>query len=148
MAWTAIRILVAAVVFTTVAAVGGAIDSPLAILAPFAALLCGLSFTAPITAFSASLEGGDDGWFPALNRFVLIPMFLFSGTFFPVSQLPGWLEPVAWATPLWHGVTLCRDLTSGSLETLPALGHVAYLLTFVVVGVVVAVRLHHRALLK
>lgn len=148
MGWAAIRIFVASVIFTVVAVAGGAVESPLAVFAPVAALLCGLAFNAPITAFSASLEGGDDGWFPALNRFVIIPMFLFAGTFFPVSQLPDWLEPVAWATPLWHGVTLCRDLTTGSLEALPAVAHVAYLLAFVVGGIVVAVRLHRRALLK
>jgi len=145
--WTAIRMFVAASIFTAVAAVGGAIPSPLGVLTPFAALLCGLAFAAPITAFSAALEGGDDGWFPALNRFVIIPMFLFAGIFFPVSQLPDWLEPVAWATPLWHGITLCRDLTGGTLEAL-AIVHVAYLLAFVVAGIVVAVRLHRRALLK
>src|SRR4029450_12894378 len=104
MGWAAIRVFSAAVIFTTVAAVGGAVPSPLAILAPFAALLVGLAFNAPIAAFSASLEGGDDGWFPALTRFVLIPMFLCAGPFFPASQLPNWLEPVAWVTPLWNGV--------------------------------------------
>jgi lipooligosaccharide transport system permease protein len=145
--WTAIRMFVAATVFTAVAAVGGAIPSPLGVLTPFAALLCGLAFAAPITAFSAGLEGGDDGWFPALNRFVIIPMFLFAGIFFPVSQLPDWLEPVAWVTPLWHGITLCRDLTSGTLDAMAIL-HVAYLLAFVIGGIVVAVRLHHKALLK
>jgi lipooligosaccharide transport system permease protein len=148
MGWAAIRVFVAATLFTAVAAVGGAIESPLAVLAPFAALLCGLAFNAPITAFSASLEGGDDGWFPALNRFVLIPMFLFSGTFFPVSQLPDWLEPVAWATPLWHGVELCRDLTSGDIELLPSVVHVGYLFALVAAGTLVAIRQHKQALLK
>jgi lipooligosaccharide transport system permease protein len=148
MGWAAIRVFSAAVIFTAVAAIGGAISSPLAVLAPFAALLTGLAFNAPITAFSASLEGGDDGWFPALNRFALIPMFLFAGTFFPVSQLPDWLEPVAWVTPLWHGVELCRMLTAGDVDALLAAVHVVYLLAFVAVGTVVAVRLHQRALLK
>ncbi|HJV29158.1 MAG TPA: ABC transporter permease [Gaiellaceae bacterium] len=148
MGWAAIRVFSAAVIFTAVAAVGGAISSPLAILAPFAALLCGLAFNAPIAAFSAALEGGDDGWFPALNRFVLIPMFLFAGTFFPVSQLPDWLEPVAWATPLWHGVELCRMLTTGNVDALLAAVHVGYLSLFVVVGTVLAIRIHERALLK
>jgi lipooligosaccharide transport system permease protein len=145
--WTAIRMFVAACIFTSVAAVGGAIPSALGALAPFVALLCGLAFAAPITAFSASLEDGDDGWFPALNRFVIIPMFLFAGIFFPVSQLPDWLEPVAWATPLWHGITLSRDLTSGTPEW-TALVHVAYLLAFVVAGLAAAVYYHRRALLK
>ena len=52
--------------------------------------------------------------FVAIFRFVILPMFLFSGTFFPISSLPGPLEVVAWLTPLWHGVTLCRDLTLGT----------------------------------
>lgn len=148
MGWAAIRVFSAAVIFTAVAAVGGAITSGWALLAPFAATLCGLAFNAPISAFSASLEGGDDGWFPALNRFVLIPMFLFAGIFFPVSQLPDWLEPVAWVTPLWHGIELCRDLTTGTIELLPALVHVGYLTALVVVGTLVAVHFHQRALLK
>jgi lipooligosaccharide transport system permease protein len=93
------------------------------------------------------LEGGDDGWYPALNRFVLIPMFLFAGTFFPVSQLPDWLEPVAWTMPLWHGVELCRMLTTGDVEWLAG-AHVGYLLAFVFIGTIVAVRLHRKALLK
>jgi lipooligosaccharide transport system permease protein len=150
MAWAAMRMFVAAVIFTTVAAIGGAIVSPLAILVPFAALLCGLAFNAPITAFTASplLEDGDAGWFPALNRFVLIPMFLFAGVFFPISQLPDWLEPAAWITPLWHGVTLCRDLAVGEVDALHTLVHVGYLSAFVVVGTALAIRYHHRTLLK
>ena len=148
--WAAIRMFVAVTIFTAVAAIGGAIESPLAVLVPFAALLCGLAFNTTITAFTSSpfLEDGDDGWFPALNRFVLIPMFLFAGVFFPISQLPGWLAPVAWATPLWHGVTLCRDLAIGELDALHTLVHVGYLLVFVVVGTVLAIRFHHRTLLK
>jgi lipooligosaccharide transport system permease protein len=64
-----------------------------------------------------------------------MPLFLFSGTFFPVSLLPGWLQPVAWATPLWHGVELARAATLGRLEALPALGHTAYLVLVCVVFV-------------
>lgn len=143
--WSAIRIGVAAVIFTAVAAVGGAFISGFAVLAPLAALLCGLAFTIPITVISAGVD--DDGLFPPINRFVIIPMFLFSGTFFPVSQLPGWLEPVAWATPLWHGVTLCRDLTTGTVEAGATAMHVAYLLAFVVVGTVAAIAVHRRRLL-
>lgn len=148
MGWAAIRVLSAAAIFTVIVAAGGAVSSPLAVLAPLAALLTGLAFNAPIAAFSASLEGGDDGWFPALNRFVLIPMFLFAGTFFPVSQLPDWLEPAAWVTPLWNGVELCRMLTTGDVDPPLALVHTAYLLAYVVAGAVLAIRLHRRALLK
>lgn len=142
--WAALRVAVAAVVFASIAALGGAFESPLAVLAPAAALLCGMAFATPIAAFSASLE--DDTWIAAVNRFVIVPMFLFSGTFFPVDQLPTWLEPLAWATPLWHGVSLCRDLTSGGAEALTSLGHVGYLLTIAAGGAVAAVRMHERKL--
>ena len=142
--WAAFRVAVASVIFTAIAAAGGAFDSPLALLAPVAALVCGMAFAAPIMAFSANLE--NDAWIAAVNRFVIVPMFLFSGTFFPVEQLPAWLEPVAWATPLWHGVTLCRDLGSGDAELLTSAGHLAYLLAFVVTGALAAVRVHERRL--
>jgi lipooligosaccharide transport system permease protein len=149
-AWSMLRIFVAASIFTIVAAVGGAIDSWLAVLVPFAAVLCALAFYAPIAAFTASpiFEDGDESLFPALNRFVLIPMFLFAGVFFPVSQMPDWLEPAAWATPLWHGTTLSRDLATGSPESLPTGVHVAYLLAFGVVGTVLAIRFHGDRLNK
>ena len=144
LAWIAVRLLVSASIFTAVAAVAGAFESPASALAPLAALLCGLAFFAPISVLSAGMD--EEFWFATINRFVIVPMFLFSGTFFPLSQLPDWLEPVAWATPLWHGVTLCRDLTTGSLEALPALGHVAFLLAFVVAGVAGSIRVHTRRL--
>ena len=150
MSWSMIRVFSAATIFTAIVAIGGAIESPLAVFVPLAAVLCALAFHAPIEAFTASkfLAEGDDGWFPALNRFVLIPMFLVSGVFFPVSQLPAWLEPVAWATPLWHGVTLCRDLATANIELLPTLAHIGYLLLFVVPGIVFAIRYHRDRLLS
>ena len=136
--WAGVRIAVAVSVFALVAGVGGAFVSPLAALAPLAALLCGLAFAAALAGLTSHLE--DDQWLPALFRFGIIPLFLFSGTFFPVEQLPDWLEPLAWATPLWHGVELCRDLASARVELLPALVHVAYLSALAAVGSVVAVR--------
>ncbi len=143
--WSAIRIGAAAVIFTGVAGAGGAFPSWWAIVAPAAALLCGLAFTVPITVLAAGVD--DDYWFPTMNRFVIVPMFLFSGTFFPVSQLPNWLEPVAWATPLWHGITLCRDFTTGTVEAGATVLHVAYLLVFIVVGTIAAIAVHRRRLL-
>ena len=48
-------------------------------------------------------------------RFVIVPMFLFAGAFYPIDQLPDWLQPVAYVTPLWHGVELCRGAVLGTL---------------------------------
>jgi lipooligosaccharide transport system permease protein len=142
--WVALRVLVAATIFTVVASVGGAFESPLVAFAPLAALLCGLAFFAPISIVGAGSD--DDFWFPTISRFVIVPMFLFAGTFFPVSQLPDMLEPIAWATPLWHGSSLCRDLATGNVDALPTIAHVAYLAAIVAVGVVASIRMHQRRL--
>jgi lipooligosaccharide transport system permease protein len=73
-------------------------------------------------------------------RLGIMPLFLFSGTFFPVSQLPDVLEPVAWLSPLWHGVELARDATTGSFDALAAAGHVVVLVAVIAAGVWVGAR--------
>jgi len=133
LSWIALRVFVGSAVFLVVMALFGAVTSWMAVLAVPAATLAGLSMAAPIAAYSATLDG--DAPFAALLRFVVTPMFLFSGTFFPVSELPAWLRPVAWLTPLWHGVSLCRDLALARADLLPSLGHAAYLGALVALGV-------------
>ena len=80
--------------------------------APLAAALGGLAFAAPVTAYSAGRE--SDLSFSIIMRVAVMPMFLFSGTFFPIDQLPDWLQPLARISPLWHAVELCRGATTGS----------------------------------
>jgi lipooligosaccharide transport system permease protein len=103
-----------------------------------------MAFVPGIFAYAATLE--TDSGFALLFRFVIMPMFLFSGVFFPVSQLPQVLELVAYVTPLWHGVDLCRDLALGTASLLPSLGHVAYLALWAVGGAFVAERKFRRRL--
>jgi lipooligosaccharide transport system permease protein len=76
----------------------------------------------------------------------MMPLMLFSGTFFPLSQLPGWLRPLAYATPLWHGVALCRALSLGNADVLGALGHVAYLAVLASAGIWAGARTYRRRL--
>jgi lipooligosaccharide transport system permease protein len=142
--WIAARQAMTATAFVVVAAALGAIPSPWGVLAVPAAVLTGLAFGAPLTAFS----GGQDSdlSFPLIMRVVVVPMFLFSGTFFPVDQLPDWLLPVAWVSPLWHGVELCRGATTGSVSWWPAVGHTAYLAVWVAVGCWWGVRTFTRRL--
>ncbi len=142
--WVTIRLTMVAATFLAVMAAFGVVESGWAVLALPAAILTGLAFAAPISAFAATRE--NDTAFAALFRFGVIPMFLFSGTFFPVSQLPAALRPVAWATPLWHGVELCRTLTLGTAALLPSVGHAAYLAAWAAAGVAVALRTHRRRL--
>lgn len=144
--WIGTRVLLAACIYLAVMAGFGAITSPLALLALPAALLVGLAFAAPIMAFAAIQD--NDAGFAALFRFGIVPLFLFSGTFFPVDQLPAFLQPVAYLTPLWHGVELCRGLALGGLEPGRAAVAVGYLLLWVVVGMVLARAAFHRRLVK
>ncbi len=94
--------------------------------------LTGAAFAAPITAWAATRQ--QERSFPAINRFVITPLFLFGGAFYPIDQLPPWLQWVAKATPIWHGVQLCRNAVTHRLQLDSTLVHVGYLLMFVVVG--------------
>jgi lipooligosaccharide transport system permease protein len=106
----------------------GAVESWWGVLAIPVAVLTGFSYCAVITAFSSTQE--TDAAFPLIMRLGVIPSYLFSGTFFPVSQLPPVFEAVAKITPLWHGVDLCRSLSLGTATVGGALVHVGYLLAF------------------
>ena len=98
----AARLAVVSAIYLVVLAGFGALHSPYAILAWPAAVLVGLAHSAPVSAFSAWLQR-EEG-FNGLFRFVFMPMFLFSGTFFPVTRLPHGAREIAYATPLWNGV--------------------------------------------
>ena len=98
----------------------------------FAALLTGMAFATPIYAFSASLS--SEAGFALVFRLMVMPMFLFSGAFFPISNLSPPLELVARLTPLWHGVDLARMCTLGHVDAGAALVHVAYLAVLLLVG--------------
>jgi lipooligosaccharide transport system permease protein len=99
---------------------------------PFA-VLTGMAVSGPISAWSSTREVPDQT-FAAIQRFVIIPMFLFAGAFYPIDQLPGWLRPVAEVTPLYHGVQLCRGAALGTLGIGAAVVHVVALLAFWGVG--------------
>src|SRR6185295_14603040 len=113
LAWIAARLTMICTIFTIVIVAFGAAESPLIVLAIPAAVLTGMAFAAPIAAFSATQKTPIK--FNALFRFVITPLFLFSGTFFPVSSLPPVMQVVAWFTPLYHGVALTRGLSLGTI---------------------------------
>jgi len=139
-----LRLVMNCTIFMTVAALFGAITSPGAVLALPVAVLTGLAFATPIEAWAVTRT--RDSSFAMIYRFGMIPMFLFSGTFFPVSQLPSWLQPVAYLTPLWHGVVLCRALSLGVATAGTALGHIGYLAALAIAGIVAGNRAYRRRL--
>lgn len=100
--------------------------------------LAGVAYSAPLVAWSASRK--NDLAYPNVLRFVLVPMFLFSGAFYPISELPDWLEFAAKLTPIWHGVELCRGVVHDTITLGSTVGHVAVLLVWITAGWLAAQR--------
>jgi lipooligosaccharide transport system permease protein len=147
-AWIAFRLSLVGAVFAVVIVAFGASKSALVVLAVPSAVLTGLAFATPIMAFTATQRTPDR--FAALFRFGVTPLFLFSGTFFPIESLPSYLQPIAWLSPLWHGVELCRMLMLGTVVETPllALIHTLVLVTIAALGVAVAMRTVEARLVK
>ena len=81
-----------------------------------------------------------DGGVPAIQRFVIIPLFLFGGAFYPLSQLPEAVQWFARAFPLWHGVVVARGFTTGDTDWAGVAGHLAYVLLWAAVGTAISIR--------
>jgi len=143
--FTTMRLAMNMVVFLAIMSVFGAVKSAWVVAAVPVAVLTGLAFATPLDAFAVTRKNNDQS-FNVIFRFGMIPLFLFSGTFFPVTQLPGWIRPVAYATPLWHGVALCRALSLGSADLAGSLGHIAYLTAIAIIGLIAGERAYRRRL--
>ena len=143
--WLVVRIGMVTGIFLIVAVLFGAITSPTAILAWPAAVLTGVAFGMPMAAWTASRR--TESSFPIVFRFIVTPMFLFSGTFFPISQFPDAVEPIAWFTPLFHGVALTRSLAIGhDLDPVRLAIHVAVLVGLATIGTLFAFRTFRKRL--
>jgi lipooligosaccharide transport system permease protein len=140
------RVATSSAVYLAALAAFGALHSPYAVLAWPVTILIGAAFSGPIAAFAAWAP--KDSYFAALFRFGIVPLFLFSGTFFPVTRLPQGLRELAYATPLWHGVDLARHLTLGTATWSMALGHATYLAALAAAGLVLAQRSYTKRLVR
>jgi lipooligosaccharide transport system permease protein len=142
----ALKLFVTCAVFVAISAAFGAVHSAFAVLEVLSATLIGLAFATLMAALAAGLK--NDAAFSSINRLLIVPLFLFSGTFFPVSQLPAALRVVAEFTPLYNGVALCRSLAYGHFFTWSNLGHLVYLCVMVLVGVIAARRTYRARLVR
>ena len=106
----------------------------------FAAIFAGISFAGVMLAVTSFVKQ-DDGFYAIVGRFVLTPMFMFSGTFYPLESLPIYLQWVGWISPVWHATNLGRNFSYG-LEVAPWLlaVHVLFMGALLVVAMVVATR--------
>lgn len=145
--WEMIRLTFILAVFTVIAALFGALDLRTALLAIPPAVLTGTAFTTVVTAYTVTRHNSQG--LTTLFRFAITPLFLFSGTFFPITNLPQALQYVAYATPLFHGVEMVRKIAlpgAGMVTTMPLWIHFAYLGTMLLVGLLLASRLLDKAL--
>jgi lipooligosaccharide transport system permease protein len=108
------------------------------------AMEVGVAFAMPVMAISINSQ--YDGSFAGIQRFVIIPLFLFGGAFYPLTQLPTVVQWIAKAFPLWHGVVVSRAFTTGDVVWPAVLGHVTYIALWAIAGVVVATRRMGRKL--
>jgi lipooligosaccharide transport system permease protein len=124
----------------------GAVRSAWVVLAFPAAVLTGLAFAAPVAAWAVLVKVETS--FTYVFRFALMPLMLFSGTFFPLSQLPAGLRALAEALPLWHGVALCRAFSLGTAagDPLGMLGHATYLVALAAIGIWAGARTYRKRL--
>jgi lipooligosaccharide transport system permease protein len=143
-----LRMLIPATAYFVVMAVFGAVPSGWGVGVIPTSVLAGLALGTPIMAYSASITE-DRGQFAVIGRVVVLPLSLFSGTMFPLDQLPFFLQWIGWISPIWHGTELGRQFTYGATEPIwLTVIHVVYLLALAVGGFAWAVRIATRRLDK
>jgi lipooligosaccharide transport system permease protein len=138
------RIAMNSACFVVVMAAFGLVKSWWGVLLLPASVLLGAAFAVPSAAWAVTLRSMTPMNY--VFRFGSVPLMLFSGTFFPVSQLPGWLRPIAYATPLYHGAALCRSLSLGTVTAGSAAIHVGYLAAMAAIGLWLGNRSFYRRL--
>jgi lipooligosaccharide transport system permease protein len=141
--WSLMRSSFYSAGFLVVMLLMGLIDSWWALLAWPATWLIGLAFAGAGMALTTFMKSWQDFEYITL---ALVPMFLFSGTFFPIETFDGVLRWIVEATPLYRGVALVRELTTGAV-TLDSLWSVIYLVVMGVVGLMIAGRRFDKLLL-
>ncbi|HSK32585.1 MAG TPA: ABC transporter permease [Propionicimonas sp.] len=135
-----IRLLAEALVFYAVLVAMGAVQPGWSVVMVPVAGLAGMAFGAPLGAYAATLEN-EGPEFPLIQRFVVMPMFLFAGTFFPLASMPVYLQWVGWISPMWHGTQLARAVGYGMpLSGADVLVHLGFLVAVTAIGVWLALR--------
>lgn len=134
--WALLRGLLYSIAFMSIVALFGLITTPWALLAIPAAVLIAFGFASigmAITTYVKSFEQMN------LVNIVMLPMFLFSGSFYPLTIYPDWLQIFIKSLPLWHGVVLIRSLSLGIISA-SLIPHIVYFLAMIAIGLIVTTR--------
>jgi lipooligosaccharide transport system permease protein len=144
LAFVAFRVGTSGLAFALVASAFGAVPPAGVPALWLAASLTGMAFAAPVAAWAVGVQ--RPAALTAGFRFVLMPMYMFCGTFFSAEQLPAWLHAIVVCTPLYQGIQLCRTLSLGIATAPGTVGHAAYLMLLVISGVLLGRRRYAREL--
>jgi lipooligosaccharide transport system permease protein len=144
LSWVATRAFATSVLYTIIIGCFGALQSWWSLTLPFIGTLVAMAFSAPLVAYAARSE--SEASFITLYRFLFVPMFLFSATFYPLTAYPGYLRPVVQLFPLYHGVALARGAAFGQGTLAAQLSHVAVLVAMTILGVIWGRRTMRRRL--
>jgi lipooligosaccharide transport system permease protein len=127
MLWAMTRSALYRLLFVLIAGFFGLINSPRIALVPVAVLAIGFCFSMIGLTFTAFIPTID--MYSFYFTLFITPMFLFSGIFFPVETLPGWAQPLAWFSPLFHAAAMIRELFGvGGTQLLAFIGHLGWLI--------------------
>ena len=143
-----IRVIFTAIIYWFVMLAFGVLESPRAWLAIFTAVMAGAAFGALMQALAGMLEN-EDIFFTVLQRFVIMPLFLFSGPFYPLTNMPIYLQWIGWISPLWHATELGRWLSYGhEISSLMLYTHFIFLNSLLLIGIIASRRIFTRRLGK
>ena len=143
-----IRVIFTAVIYWLVMLAFGVLESPRAWLAIFTAVMAGAAFGALMQALAGMLEN-EDIFFTVLGRFVIMPLFLFSGTFYPLTNMPIYLQWIGWISPLWHATELGRWLSySHEISSQMLYVHFIFLNSLLLIGIIASRRIFTKRLGK
>ncbi len=143
-----LRFLIETVVFWLALLLFGAVTAATSWLVILIAPLAALAFGAPLLAFAAT-QTDEGAQFAFIQRFVVMPMFLFAGTFFPLGAMPWYLQWIGWISPMWHGTQLARVVCFGMPNPVwLSVLHLVVLLVTAVAGTWFAVRIFTRRLTR
>ncbi len=130
--WGSVRALLQSSIFLAAGAALGGVASWWGVLAIPVAALTTLAFAAPLAAFAATQD--SDASFDVIMRVLVMPLFLFSGTLFPIDQLPLPIQVAAKLFPLLHGIELARSDTTGSADVAAVAVHVVVMFAYISLG--------------
>ena len=108
----------------------------------------GFGFAAIMLGLSASIKD-DDGMFALIGRFIITPMFMFSGTFYPITSMPIYLQWIGWISPQWHATNLGRAMSYGMpIDSWLLYVHWGLMLLMAVIGITWSHRIFESRLSK